>query len=213
MLPPTIPIFPLPNVVLFPNVFLPLHIFEARYRQMFSEALAGDRMIGMVLLRPGYEADYEGQPPIYATGCSGLITHSERLDDGRYNVVLRGIEKFTITAEEQPAVGRLYRSAVITPVDETVRDSERDRLRHERKRLEALLAPLLAKGFERHLPAAMPDEDLINALAQYLEFDPIEKLALLERQGAIARCQSMVELLEMKSMSGSGNGDPGSVIH
>jgi Lon protease-like protein len=166
----------------------------------------------MVLLRPGYEDDYEGRPPIYLTGCSGLITHSERLDDGRYNVVLRGIEKFTITAEEAPAVGRLYRSAVITPVDETVRASERDRLRQERKRLEQLLAPLLANGIERHLPPAMPDEDLINALAQYLEFDPIEKLALLERDGAVARCQSMVELLEMKQME-PGIGDQGSVIH
>ena len=213
MLPFSIPIFPLPTVVLFPNVFLPLHIFEPRYRQMFSEALAGDRMIGMVLLRPGYEADYESRPPIYATGCSGLITHSERLEDGGYNVVLRGIEKFTVNAEEEPAAGRLYRSAVITPVEETVHDSERDRLRHERQRLEALLAPLLANGFEHHLPAALPDEDLINALAQYLEFDPIEKLALLERHGAVARCQSMVELLEMKAMSGSGNGDPGSVVH
>ena len=65
MLPFSIPIFPLPSVVLFPNVFLPLHIFEPRYRQMFTEALAGDRMVGMVLLRPGYEADYEGTPPIY----------------------------------------------------------------------------------------------------------------------------------------------------
>jgi len=213
MLPFSIPIFPLPSVVLFPNVFLPLHIFEPRYRQMFSEALSSDRMIGMVLLRPGYESDYDGSPPVYRTGCSGLITHSERLDDGGYNVVLRGIEKFTINAEEEPAAGRLYRSAVITPVDETVRESERDRLRQERKRLEQLLAPLLANGFERHLPPAMPDEDLINALAQYLEFDPIEKLALLERNGVVARCQSMVELLEMKSMSGSGNGDPGSVIH
>ena len=212
MLPFAIPIFPLPSVVLFPNVFLPLHIFEPRYRQMFTEALNGDRMIGMVLLQPGHEADYEGQPPIYRTGCSGLITHSERLEDGRYNVVLRGIEKFRITAEEHPAAGRLYRSAVITPVDETVRANERDQLRKERKRLETVLEPLLANGLEKHLPPAMPDEDLINALAQYLEFDPIEKLALLERDGAIARCRSMVELLEMKQM-GSGNGDQGSVIH
>jgi uncharacterized protein len=64
MLPATIPLFPLPNVVLFPNVFLPLHIFEQRYRAMVSDALAGDRIIGMVLLQPGYEADYVRQPPI-----------------------------------------------------------------------------------------------------------------------------------------------------
>lgn len=213
MLPFSIPIFPLPTVVLFPNVFLPLHIFEPRYRQMVTESLAGDRIIGMVLLRPGYENDYEGRPPIYATGCSALITHSERLDDGRYNLVLQGLEKFTIHAEEAPAAGRLYRSAVITPLQESVGADERDALRSQRQRLESLLAPLMPGGLERSLPAAMPDEDLVNALAQYLEFEPLEKLALLEQHGALARCRTMVDLLEMKAMSGSGNRDPGSVIH
>ena len=140
MLPFALPIFPLPTVVLFPNVFLPLHIFEPRYRQMVAEALAGDRIIGMVLLRPGYEDDYDGAPPIYATGCSGLITHVERLEDGRYNLVLRGLEKFTIHGEEAPAVGRLYRSAVITPVDDSVRAGDRDELRHERQEAAAAAA-------------------------------------------------------------------------
>src|SRR4029453_2152934 len=83
MLPPTIPIFPLPNVVLFPSVFLPLHIFEPRYREMVGEALAGDRIIGMALLRPGWEGDYEGRPPIYPVGCAGFITFSEQHSDGR----------------------------------------------------------------------------------------------------------------------------------
>jgi len=213
MLPFSIPIFPLPTVVLFPNVFLPLHIFEPRYRQMVTESLAGDRIIGMVLLQPGYETEYEGRPPIYATGCSGLITHSERLDDGRFNLVLQGLEKFTVHAEEEPAVGRLYRSAVITPLGESVAAHERDELRNQRQRLETLLAPLLAGGLERNLPAAMPDEDLVNALAQYLEFEPLEKLALLEQRGALARCRTMVDLLEIKAMSGPGNRDPGTVIH
>jgi Lon protease-like protein len=63
MLPPLIPIFPLPTVVLFPNVFLPLHIFEPRYRAMVSDALAGDRIIGMTLLQPGFETQYEATPP------------------------------------------------------------------------------------------------------------------------------------------------------
>src|SRR6185436_5829944 len=132
----SIPIFPLPTVVLFPNVFLPLHIFEPRYRQMITESLAGDRIIGMVLLKRGYEDDYDGAPPIYATGCSGLITHAEQLEDGNYNLVLRGLEKFAIQNEEAPAVGRLYRSAVITPIDDVMREGERDELRQERKRLQ-----------------------------------------------------------------------------
>jgi uncharacterized protein len=208
-----LPIFPLPTVVLFPNVFLPLHIFEPRYRQMIAESLAGDRIIGMVLLKPGHERDYEGAPPIYATGCSGLITHSEQLEDGKYNLVLRGLEKFTVNSEEAPAAGRLYRSAVISPLDDSMRDGERDELRQERQRLQRLLAPLLHDTLSRYLPDAMPDEDLVNALAQYLEFEPLEKLALLERHGALARCRSMAELLEIKQM-GSGIGDRGSgLVH
>ena len=212
MLPLSLPLFPLPSVVLFPNVFLPLHIFEPRYRQMVADSLAGDRIIGMVLLRPGYEADYDGAPPVYGTGCSGLITHAERLDDGRYNVILRGLEKFSVHSEEVPGAGRLYRSAVITPIDETVRASDRDELRSERKKLQNLLTPLFNGVFDNRLPEAMPDEDLINAFAQYLEFDPMEKLALLERQGPLARCRSMVELLEMKEMIKDQPGDAG-MIH
>jgi Lon protease-like protein len=209
----SIPIFPLPTVVLFPNVFLPLHIFEPRYRQMIAESLAGDRIIGMVLLKPGHENDYEGAPPVYATGCSGLITHAEQLADGKYNLVLRGLEKFTIQREEAPAAGRLYRSAVIAPLDDSMREGERDELRRERQRLQQLLTPLFHNTLSRYLPEAMPDEDLVNALAQYLELEPVEKLALLERHGALERCRSMVELLEIKQM-GSGIGDQGSgLVH
>ena len=125
MLPPTIPVFPLPNAVLFPNVFLPLHIFEQRYRAMVADALRGDRIIGMTLLQPGYEADYEGRPPVYPIGCAGLITHSEALPDGRFNIVLRGIEKFRITAED---ASRPYRLAQIEP-RETGRSHSDDRHR------------------------------------------------------------------------------------
>jgi uncharacterized protein len=213
MLPFSVPIFPLPTVVLFPNVFLPLHIFEPRYRQMVTDALAGDRIIGMVLLRPGYEDDYEGTPPVYATGCSGLITHVENLPDGKYNLVLRGLEKFTIHNEELPAVGRLYRSAVITPIDDSLRAGDRDELRLERRRLQQLLTPLFEEeNLGQRLPEAMPDEDLVNALAQYLEFEPMEKLALLERRGALARARSMAELLEMKAMIRDSGPDAG-MIH
>src|SRR5687767_12109852 len=150
MLPPTIPIFPLPNVVLFPNVFLPLHIFEPRYREMVSDALEGDRMIGMVLLRPGWEGNYEGRPPVYPTGCSGLITHHERLPDGRYNIVLRGVEKCRILEEineeindETDAGGAAssYRVARVEILHEPVIAADREGVRAARHRLEALLVP------------------------------------------------------------------------
>src|SRR5436190_22366215 len=101
-----LPLFPLPTVVLFPNVFLPLHVFEPRYREMVADAISGDRVIGMVLLRPGWERDYEGRPPVYPIGCSGVITHSEKLADGRYNIILRGVERFRIVEEDQ---SRSYR--------------------------------------------------------------------------------------------------------
>ncbi|MGC4084545.1 MAG: LON peptidase substrate-binding domain-containing protein [Vicinamibacterales bacterium] len=103
-----LPLFPLPSVVLFPGVFLPLHIFEPRYREMVADALATDRLIGMILLREGWEADYEGRPPVYGVGCSGLITHCEKLPDGRYNIVLRGLDRFRIVDEDQ---SRAYRRA------------------------------------------------------------------------------------------------------
>src|SRR3954454_14857174 len=135
MLPPTIPVFPLPNVVLFPTVSLPLHIFEPRYREMVTDALEGDRIIGMALLRPGWEGSYEGQPPIYPVGCAGLITHSERLSDGRYNIVLRGLEKFRIVREHGH---RSYRTAEVDPIMEALSEHDRDVVRSERRRLEAL---------------------------------------------------------------------------
>src|SRR5215467_10625354 len=110
-----LPLFPLPNVVLFPNVFLPLHIFEPRYREMVADAIATDRMIGMVLLRRGWEGDYEGRPPVYPVGCSGVVTHFERLSDGRYNIVLRGLERFRILQEDADL---RYRRARVEAVPE-----------------------------------------------------------------------------------------------
>ena len=196
MLPPAIPLFPLPNVVLFPNVFLPLHIFEARYRRMVADALAGDRIIGMVLLRPGWEGDYEGTPPAYPIGCAGLITHAEPLADGRYNIVLRGLEKFRVVHED---VSRGYRMAQVESLLEDVHEGDRASIRAERRRLEALLVPQPeGRGTDPKVPPSMADEDLVNALAQYLELEPVEKQALLEREGLLARCRSLIELLEMK---------------
>jgi Lon protease-like protein len=198
MLPGTIPIFPLPNVVLFPNVFLPLHVFEPRYRTMVADALEGDRIIGMVLLQPGYEANYEGRPPVFAIGCAGVITHSEPLGDGKYNIVLRGLERFRLLGEDND---RAYRLAHIDVLPEDVPEGHRGELRRHRQRLEALLAAALERsGSEPRFPPAVADEDLVNALAQYLELDPLERQALLEQDGVLARCRALMDLLEMKTL-------------
>ncbi len=198
MLPATIPIFPLPNAVLFPSVFLPLHIFESRYRAMVTDALAGDRIIGMVLLKAGFEADYEGRPPIFPVGCAGVITHSERLGDGRFNIVLKGLEKFRVIDEDN---SRRYRVARIEGMPEIVSDIERHELHRMRQRLEALLAAAVEReGGEPRFPPAVADEDLVNALAQFMGLEALERQALLERDGVLARCRGLIELLEMRTI-------------
>jgi Lon protease-like protein len=196
MLPDAIPIFPLPNVVLFPNVFLPLHIFEPRYREMVADALAGDRIIGIVLLRPGWEPEYEGRPAVYRIGCAGVVTNAERLPDGRYNIVLQGLEKFRVIDEDD---SRSYRIAQVEGIPENNGSGDRESMREARRRLEAILVPRTAgHGADPTLPPAMADEDLVNALAQYLELEAVEKQALLERDGLLDRCRSLIDLLEMK---------------
>src|SRR5262245_30871348 len=202
MLPPTIPLFPLPNVVLFPNVFLPLHIFEPRYRAMLADALARHRIIGRTLLMPGYEADYQGRPAVYRVGCAGVITHSEQLPDGRSNLVLRGIEKFRILEEDG---SREYRLARVEPLPEVTSDPDKVLLKQRRHRLEALLVAAIERGgADPRFPAAIPDEDLVNALSQYLGLEPVERQALLERNGIVSRCDGLIELLEMKTYSPGG---------
>jgi uncharacterized protein len=203
-LPATIPIFPLPNVVLFPNVFLPLHIFEPRYRAMVKDALVSDRIIGMVLLRPGFESNYAGRPPVYPIGCAGLITHSEPLPDGRFNIVLRGLEKFRMTGEEG---GQPYRVAQVEALAETVTDYDKAQMHEHRRRLEHLLAAAMEhRGTDSKLSPNVPDDDLVNALAQYLALEPIERQALLECNGVLSRCGALIELLEMRSMMAPGTG-------
>ena len=211
MLPATIPLFPLPNVVLFPNVFLPLHIFEPRYRQMVHQALAADLMIGMVLLKPGYEAQYEQAPPIYDIGCAGTITHVERLPDGRFNIVLKGIEKFRVEREQPPTDTVLYREAHVCGISEALTADNRALLQQQRTALETRLAPLFsAARAASRLPEIMSDEDLVNALAQYLALEPVEKQALLELPGPVVRAKALLELLEMKSF---GEGREGGTVH
>jgi len=194
-----LPLFPLPNVVLFPNVFLPLHVFEDRYREMVADALDADRMIGMVLLRPGWEPEYDGRPAVYRIGCSGVITHVDRLDDGRFNIVLRGVERFRILEEDQ---ARRYRRANVELLPEcALAPQDRHIVKNRRAKLESLLSPAIGTAeTDPRTTAAMSDEDLVNALAQYLALEPLEKQALLERPGLRSRAESLVELLEMKIM-------------
>ena len=192
-LPPTIPIFPLQDVMLFPQATRPLHIFEQRYRDMVADALRGDRVIGMVLLEPGHEAEYEGRPPIYPVGCAGVIAGAEELPDGRYNIVLQGVTKFRITGEDQ---SRSYRLAHVEAIPEELTDADRVALGDLREELSALLRSGLP-GLQ--MPAGLRDEDLVNGVAQVINVDPLDRLGLLEQPGPLARAQALIDLLHIRS--------------
>ena len=190
-LPPVIPIFPLEVTMLFPGVSRPLYIFEPRYRAMVADALKGDRIIGMVMLKPGYEANYEGRPPIYEIGCAGVITDVEELSGGRFNIVLRGLVKFRVTGEDQ---SRPYRLARVDAIPEVLDDAEKAALRKQRQRLEVLVT----SGSDSKVPPEMPDEELVNMLAQYVPLGRVERQALLELNSVLLRSQALIDLIESK---------------
>src|SRR5262249_24986467 len=109
-------LFPLPNLVLFPSVIQPLHIFEPRYRQMMDDALDDDRLLALVLLRPGWEEDYHLRPAIFALACLGTISNEELLADGRYNLLLHGLRRVRVV--EELSAPKLYRSARVELLDD-----------------------------------------------------------------------------------------------
>ena len=138
-----IPIFPLPDVVLFPHTLLPLHIFEPRYRQMVRDCLAGDRRLAMALLRPGWENDYYGRPPIYPIAGAGEIIQHEELPDGRFNILLRGTMRIGITAElpsDKP-----YRAARARPLPDRYPDANPKVLADRIERLKVFYLRILSE--------------------------------------------------------------------
>ena len=192
-------LFPLPNVVLFPGVPLALHIFEPRYRAMVADALESDRLIGMVLLTPGFEADYEGRPPIFPIGCRGVIVHSARLDDGRYNIVLNGLERVRVVDENHE---RAYRRAIVEVLADPPLDvAEQHAMRELRGRLQTFAGiPELPDPATKRL-VEMPDADFVHAMATALDLEPLEKQALLEQPTLLLRSHALVELLEMRRLA------------
>ena len=112
----SVPLFPLPGTVLLPGGLLPLHVFEERYREMLRDALAGERLIGMAFLLPGYEqASDPENPPIEPTVCVGRIVVEQELPDGRFNMVLAGLRRARVVAEDR---SRPYRLAEVELIDD-----------------------------------------------------------------------------------------------
>ena len=195
-LPRAIPIFPLQDIMLFPDASRPLHIFEPRYREMVAEAIEGDRIIGMVMLHAGYEDEYAGNPPIYDIGCAGVITNVQRLEDGRYNIVLSGLVKFRITSEDQ---SRSYRVAEVEALPEPMTDGDRYALRGHRALLMQLLASVAPD--QTPTPDELPDEMLVNGLSQFLGMSALDRLDLLRQEGPLARAEALIGLLERGELS------------
>jgi ATP-dependent Lon protease len=135
-------LFPLPNLVLFPHVIQPLHVFEPRYRALVDEALATDKLITMALLRSGWERDYEGRPPVASTACLGKVITFHRLDDGRYNLLLVGLRRIELL-EELPAC-KAFREALAR--------IKSDRYSEEGKSRRSNLRDLLLTRFQEALP-------------------------------------------------------------
>ena len=186
-----LPLFPLPDTVLFPGMPLPLHVFEPRYRKMVADTLMTHRTIGMTLLRPGWEEGYEGRPPIYPIGCSGAIARHERLKDGRYNIVLRAQARFRVLEEHE---GEPYRLATV----ETLSDGTGDAgaLDGLRKRVLATIARAADGPKSLMLQGELPHDLLVNALSQSLGLRPVEKQSLLDCDTLEARYARLVEILE-----------------
>lgn len=115
--PEALPLFPLPNVLLYPEAVIPLHLFEPRYRQMMADMVqSGEDRLVIAALRPGYEQTYHEAPPVYDLAGVGRLLKCHRLADGRWNVVLQGERRAKILAEV--ASGRLYRRVRVMELTE-----------------------------------------------------------------------------------------------
>ncbi len=200
--PTRFPIFPLPGVVLFPGTYLPLHIFEPRYRAMTEAALAGDQVIGMVLIR-GDQDPMQRRASIFSIGCAGRIVESERLPDGRFNLLLHGERRFRISREQEST--SVFRSvdaelladhsfpALASDVQRRLLDL---RVELEARMLELvrLTAPESAEPLAERMPALDPVL-LQNALAFGLDCPTLEKQSLLEALDPVVQGELLKRLL------------------
>ena len=193
--PARIPIFPLPNSVFFPKTYLPLHIFEPRYRQMVTDAAMGGQCIGMVLLKEGWESDYYGNPPIFSMGCVGRIVSVQPLVDGRSNILLQGLERYEIQTEHFDLP---YREASITLTPQ-LSDGKLDPM--VRTKLVQALEDFLksredAPTWQALFREEVSDDILINTLSTYLECTPLEKQFLLEAESLHQQARRLGDLLQ-----------------
>lgn len=195
-----IPVFPLPNVVFFPKMQLPLHIFEQRYRQMVRDALEQERLIGMALLRGDWEKDYYQNPDIYPVGCLGSIAGVTPLPDGRFNILLHGVREYEIQEhifeqtpyrrasvvlrEEMGALEPGYFESLKTEVAELARETVGER------------APELIKAVG---DASLDGETWLNLFCASLDISTLERQSLLEAKSLQDRATRLLQMLRFQA--------------
>lgn len=188
-------IFPLAGALLFPRMHLPLHIFEPRYRAMVTDSLARDRRIGMVQPRgPGEPA------PLFDMGCVGRIAEVEALDDGRFDIVLEGLARFTILRELDVATHFRQVEAELEPPSEgeILALAERASLEIESRRF----ADAQGYAVDWEAVSRLDDESLVNGIAQIAPFDVASKQALLEADRLSERADLIVQLMQFYGRHG-----------
>ena len=189
-------IFPLPGAILFPELQLPLHIFEPRYRALVSDALVKDRRIGMIQPQTATEG-----APLFAIGCVGKIDEVEALDDGRYNIVLEGEARFRLLRELEVATPYRQIEAELLPDqdEEVLSSAERASFEREARRFAN------AQGYSVDWESVerLDDALLVNGVSQIAPFDAAAKQALLEASDLRTRCELLVQLMQF-----FGHGDP-----
>lgn len=185
-----ISIFPLSGAILLPDMQLPLHIFEPRYRALVSDALARDRMIGMIQPKGGGET-----PSLFSVGCLGRIGDVEALEDGRYNIVLEGLQRFTllreldVTTPFRQIEGELWEE---DEIGETLSLGERAALEIESRRF----ADAQGYAVDWNAVGQLDDFSLVNVIAQIAPFDVAAKQALLESKGLATRSELIIQLMQ-----------------
>ncbi len=192
-------LFPLPNLVMFPHVMQPLHLFEPRYRTLLEDALEDDRLITMALLEPGWENDYEGQPPIHPMACLGQITMHHCLEDGTYNLLLLGVQRVRLVREMDLVQG--FRMAEVElcedyePLNHTSEGCALPQKLREAFLKVAHRLPEAQEQFDHLLGAEVPLAVLTDVIGYMLDIDLDAKQRLLEELDVCRRAELLIEHL------------------
>lgn len=201
-------LFPLPGLVLFPHAVQALHIFEPRYRQMTADALADDRLIALILLRPGWEDNYDDRPAVHPVACLGRVVADHLLPDGRYNLMVRGLARVRLI--EEPPTDKLYRVARAAVLPDVV-SAEVDELMGLRTGLADLILPREKEGAVREqlltlFQGELPLGRLCDVLAFALPLPPEAKQELLEEPCVPTRARRLMEAF--RALVGAGRSFP-----